>query len=78
MACVNSTHARLHQLNSKARAKRARRASKQINTNTLQRQRLFLFQRNLSGSDSSLNCVHVRNVYTLTRQTARGVWQARC
>jgi hypothetical protein len=65
-----NTSANATQLNSKpARAKRARRASKQINTSALRRQRLFLFQRNLSGSDSSLKCVHVRNVYTLTHHS---------
>ena len=73
-AHVNSTptptttrhQGRVNSTQLKARAKRARRASKQINTNALRRQRLFLFQSNLSGSDSSLKCVHVRNVYTLT------------
>ena len=73
MTILTPTNSLPTQLQLKARAKRARRAPEQINTNASRRQRLFLFQRNLSSSDSSLKCVHVRIVYTLTRQTSAGV-----
>jgi hypothetical protein len=56
-----------------ARAKRAHRVRTDQHQCVLRLQRLFLFQRTLSGSDSSLKCVHVSIAYILTPQPNTGV-----